>query len=108
VLTSFLGAEPVYAESGKYAGTRLFEADEQLGLDVIRALPADQRATAILAGDGRFLANEERVQAGAQRDNIQLAYAGVRFGEADSAAQGALQRLIQVYTQDGSDRGTTS
>ena len=40
---TFLGSEPVYAQSGKYAGTRVFKAEEEQGLAVIRALSADQR-----------------------------------------------------------------
>jgi hypothetical protein len=48
---TFLGSEPVYAKSGKYAGTRVFKAEEEQGLAVIQALSADQRNKAVLARD---------------------------------------------------------
>jgi len=105
VLTpAFLGAEPVYAESGKYAGTRVFEPEEQRGLEVIRSLSAEQQARAIAARrdsgnlpPGRLQPNQEHVQSGAQQDNIQLPYEGIRFDDMDAAGQAALLRLIQVY-----------
>ena len=35
---AFLGSEPVYAEAGKHAGTRVFELEEQQGLALVRSL----------------------------------------------------------------------
>ena len=39
----FMGSEPVAAEEGPYAGTRVFRAEEQQGLDLARALTPEQR-----------------------------------------------------------------
>jgi len=37
---TFLGAEPVHAKTGRYAGLRVFKDDEDRGLALIRALGA--------------------------------------------------------------------
>ena len=51
---NFMGSEPVYAESGKYAGTRVFADEESGGAAVMRSLTPEQRvyARAGMTGDG--------------------------------------------------------
>jgi len=93
---AFLGSEPVYAESGKYTATRVFELEERLGLQAMRALNETQRAVATL--DSRFLGNAGHIQGGAQRDNIQLPYSGVCYADLSSEQQSRLLDLIRVYT----------
>jgi hypothetical protein len=93
---AFLGSEPVYAESGKFAGTRVFELEERLGLQVMRGLNEAQRVGATL--DSRFVGNEGHIQGGAQRDNIQLPYAGVCYADLSSEQQARVLDLIRVYT----------
>jgi hypothetical protein len=44
----FMGAEPNYADVGPFAGTRLFESEERLGLELVRGLTEGQRRQAIL------------------------------------------------------------
>src|SRR5919199_662126 len=39
----FMGSEPVYAKTGKHAGTRVFEVEEAQGFGFMRALSADQQ-----------------------------------------------------------------
>ena len=41
---AFLGSEPVHALSGKYAGTRVFQAEEARALALMRSLPATSAA----------------------------------------------------------------
>ncbi len=49
VLTpNFMGSEPVLAESGKYAGTRVFAAEERDGYALMTALSPAQRAKATI------------------------------------------------------------
>ena len=88
----FMGSEPVAAEEGPYAGTRVFRAEEQQGLDLVRALPPEQRRRAILATE---LPGE--VFTAAFRDNFELTYEGVRYGELSSAQQKLLLDLLDTY-----------
>ncbi len=46
---NFMGSEPTYAESGKYAGTRVFESEESQGYDLMHALSPDQQAKALIS-----------------------------------------------------------
>ncbi len=94
VLTpTFLGSEPVEADAGAYAGTRVFAQEEALGLALMRALPAalQRRATVAdeLPGD---------VLGTAFRDNLVLGYAGVRYADMPAGAQALARRLVAVYT----------
>ena len=88
----FMGSEPVAAEEGPYAGTRVFRAEEQQGLDLVRALTPEQRRRAILATE---LPGE--VFTAAFRDNFELTYEGIRYGELSSAQQKLLLDLLDTY-----------
>jgi hypothetical protein len=88
----FMGSEPVADESGPYAGTRVFQAEEETGLALIRALSPAQRARAVLA---RELPPEAFTAA--FRDNLALRYEGVRFGDLSGEQQALLVGLVEVY-----------
>jgi hypothetical protein len=88
----FMGSEPVAAEGGPYAGTRVFEAEEQRGLALARTLTPPQRQRAILATE---LPGE--VFTAAFRDNLELPYAGIQFGDLSSAQQHLLRDLLRTY-----------
>jgi Protein of unknown function (DUF3500) len=88
----FMGSEPVYAEQGNYAGTRVFELEEASGFSFMRSLSADQQARATI---GMQLPMD--AVATAPHDNLQLPYAGIGFSELTSGQQTALLELIQVY-----------
>ena len=89
---TFLGSEPVYAPSGKYAGTRVFKAEEEQGLAVIRALSADQRNKAVLSRD---LPREPFTTA--FRDNFELRYEGIAYDALSSSQRDLLLRLVEVH-----------
>lgn len=90
---AFLGSEPVFAQSGKYAGTIVFKAEEQRGLAVIRSLSAEQRHKAVISPDlPRDLFTT------AFRDNLELRYEGIRYDELSSAQQILLLRLVDVHS----------
>ena len=89
---TFLGSEPVHAKTGRYAGTRVFKADEDLGLAVIRALSAEQRAKAIIAPEP-----SGEVFTSAFRDNLELNYAGIRYDELSSPQHNLLLGLIDLH-----------
>ena len=83
VLTpNFMGSEPVVAESGKYAGTRVLAAEERQGIALMRALEPAQRARATIA---ETLPPE--LFAAAFRDNLELDHQGIRWGELSDIQQ---------------------
>ena len=89
---SFMGSEPVFARSGKYAGTRVMEAEQRAGLNLIGALDAAQRAKAII-GDKPL----PDIVASAYRDNLVLGYEGIRADALTSAQQELLVRAVETY-----------
>lgn len=93
VLTpTFLGAEPVIAEAGKYQGTAAFRREETVGRDLYRSLTPDQRKLAVLAEEmprGLFV--------GAFRDNYELEYHGVPLGELTAQQRALSTELLGLY-----------
>ncbi len=101
----FMGSEPTHAEAGKYAGTRVFELEERLGLELARSLTAEQRHAAVLRDSilssalppDRRAAPEGRIQGGALCDNQVLPYEGLAAERLGPAQQERLLQLIDVY-----------
>jgi hypothetical protein len=89
---AFLGAEPVHARTGKYAGLRVFQADEDRGLDLIRALSPAQRSRTIVAPQ---TSGEDFTTA--FRDNLVLDYAGIRYDDLSGAQHDLLVRLLEYH-----------
>ena len=92
VTPTFLGAEPVHARTGKYAGLRVFKADEDRGLALIRALSGAQRAKTIIAPE---TSGEDFTTA--FRDNLELNYAGIRYDELSNAQHDVLLELVKYH-----------
>jgi hypothetical protein len=92
VTPSFLGAEPVHARSGRYAGTRVFKADEDEGLAMIRTLSVTQRAKAIIAAE---TTGEDFTTA--FRDNLELGYKGIRYDELSASQHDQLLGLVEHH-----------
>ena len=88
----FMGSEPVFAESGKYAGTHAFRAEESVGLAMMGELSAEQRAKAII--DTRL---PGEVLAAAYNDNLRMPYEGIRYDDLTDAQKAVLRDLIGVY-----------
>ena len=98
----FMGSEPVAADTGPYAGTRVFQAEEEEGLALIRALTPAQRTRTVLAQE---LPGEAFTAA--FRDNLALRYAGIRFSDLSGVQQSLLVHLVEVYVgriRGGHDR----
>ena len=89
---SFLGAEPVHAKTGKYAGLRIFQDDEQRGLSLARDLSEGQRGRAVIAPE---TSGEDFTTA--FRDNLVLDYAGIRYDELSSRQHDLLVNLIDYH-----------
>jgi len=102
---SFLGAEPAYADSGPFAGTRLFEDEERAGLTLIRSLSPEQQRQAIVAhsmvgGDlppGRRHFADNLHLGGAHQDNRIVPYEGVRGSALPAAQRRQLLDLAAAY-----------
>jgi len=92
VTPTFLGAEPVHAKTGKYAGVRVFKADEDRGLALIRALSETQRSKTIIRPEtsGEDFAT-------AFRDNLVLDYAGIRYEELSNTQHDLLLQLAEYH-----------
>lgn len=93
VLTpTFLGAEPVFARSGKYAGTRVFQQEEAKATELFWLLSPDQRKAATLGG-----VLPEDLFLGAFRDNFEMNYEGIRYGDLSAAQQAVALDLVGLY-----------
>ncbi|GHF71317.1 hypothetical protein FHX82_005475 [Amycolatopsis bartoniae] len=94
VLTpSFLGAEPVVAEGGKFAGTQAFRREEALGQQLFASFDAGQRERATIAD-----VLPEDLFVGAFRDNFELNYEGLPFADLTEEQHATAMRLVELYT----------
>ncbi|HIG80569.1 MAG TPA: DUF3500 domain-containing protein, partial [Verrucomicrobiales bacterium] len=89
----FMGSEPVKAESGKFKGTVICQAEQDKGLAFINSLNKTQRAKAIVANDKGPTNNIGE----AFRDNQVLDYIGIRCSELTVKQKTQLHGLIEVY-----------
>ena len=89
---SFLGSEPCVAEEGIHKGTSVFREEEGKGLALMQSLSTEQRKKALLSDD---LPGE--VFTTAFRDNFELRYKGVRYGDLSSTEQNRLLNLMEIY-----------
>jgi hypothetical protein len=88
----FYGSEPVVATAGKYAGTRVFDAEQDRGLALIQALDDAQRNKAILMGE-----MPREVIVGAFRDNYDIAREGVRMDSFSAGQKELAASVIEAY-----------
>jgi hypothetical protein len=95
----FAGSEPVIARTGKYAGTVILQDEQDRGLALITALPAAQRAKAILGGDKTTNLNLTE----AFRDNVVLDYQGLPASAMSAAHRRQLMDLIALYVGNMND-----
>jgi hypothetical protein len=96
---TFMGSEPVHAESGKYAGTTVMQDEQNKGLALIQALTPEQQRKAILNSDKT--ANNSLAQA--FRDNLVLDFAGIRANQLTPPQQKLLLDLLNEYVGNMSE-----
>jgi Protein of unknown function (DUF3500) len=89
---NFLGAEPVYAESGKYAGTRVFEAEEGQGFALMNALTPDQKEKATISKQ-----IPRQLLTVVPWDNKILEHRGIYYDELEPAQKKLMHSLLQLY-----------
>jgi hypothetical protein len=97
---TFMGSEPVAAESGKYKGTTVLQDEQNKGLALMRALSPEQQQKATIE-PGRKMVN--KAQAQAFRDNIQIPYAGIKAADLNEKQRGLLIDVIQEYVGNMDD-----
>jgi hypothetical protein len=89
---TFLGAEPVHATMGKYAGLSAFKTDEDRGLALARTLSEAQRAKTVIAPE---TSGEDFTTA--FRDNLVLDYAGISYDGLSNAQHDLLLHLVEYH-----------
>jgi Protein of unknown function (DUF3500) len=108
----FMGSEPCEGRVGRFAGIRVLDVEELVGLDLIRSLNADQQQVAIQYASimpGAIPAHlrhpvDNLTQTGAFRDNAVVPYAGIRADGFSDAQRARLVDAIMAYigwTDDG-------
>ena len=95
----FVGSEPVIATSGKYAGTKILQDEQDQGFALIRALDDAQRRKAII--ETSKTGNNNLTEA--FRDNTVIPYAGLRAAELNPSQQRRLLDLMSLYVNNMED-----
>lgn len=90
---TFMGSEPVMAETGRYAGTEVLQDEQALGYQLMASLDPAQREAAHLGGSK----TGNNALAQAFRDNLVLDYAGIRGSALGSGQRTGLLELIGIY-----------
>ena len=101
----FTGAEPNVIDSGPYAGTRILQEEERLGLALMRGLSDEKRGQAQvykLLRDpampaGRWNHDDQRHLCGAYRDNRVVPYEGVVVGGMEEAQKELVRGILREY-----------
>ena len=96
---TFMGSEPIRAESGKYAGTVVLQNEQNKGLALMQALSPEQQKKATLQAEKTV----NSAQAQAFRDNLVLDYAGIKASELSDAQRKLLVDVIAEYVGNMSD-----
>lgn len=102
---SFMGSEPCDGRTGRFAGLRVLDVEERVGLDLIRSLDTDQQRVAIqyasIMPDAipPHLRHpvDNLTQAGAFRDNAVVPYSGIRADGLSDAQRVRLTDAISAY-----------
>jgi hypothetical protein len=91
---TFMGSEPVIAEAGAYAGTRVMQDEQNKGLALMQSLSPEQQRKATIE-PGRKVVNKSQAQA--FRDNLQLPLAGLEASEMTAQQRALLTEVIAEY-----------
>jgi hypothetical protein len=90
---SFWGSEPAVATSGKYAGTRIMDDEQNAGLAMVRSLTEAQRTRAIL--EPKKTGNNIRAQLFS--DNVVIDYAGVPVSSLTASQKEQFLELVGLW-----------
>lgn len=93
---TFMGSEPVRAESGKFKGTVVLQEEQDKGFALMRSLDAGQQAKARLGIEKNTNYNLSE----AYKDNLVLDYAGLRASEMNPQQRKLLLDVIAEYVNN--------
>ena len=97
---TFMGSEPVIATSGKYAGTRVLQDEQDKGLAFMRALTSEQQQKAVIEAAPK---TANKAQGQAFRDNLILPYHGIKGADLSAGQKTQLLNLIGEYVRNMDD-----
>jgi hypothetical protein len=90
---AFWGGEPVYADSGMYEGNHILQEEQDVGLELMQSLSANQKDRATL--DPNKVRNNQI--AAANQDNLTLDFEGIKGSEFDSQQKLGLLNVIRSF-----------
>ena len=90
---AFWGGEPVYADSGMYAGNHILQEEQNTGLVLMQSLSPAQQIVATL--NPNKVGNNQ--VAAANQDNLTLEYEGIKGSELDSQQKLNLLNVIRSF-----------
>ncbi|KAI0408847.1 hypothetical protein F4802DRAFT_299059 [Xylaria palmicola] len=101
----FTGAEPNVIDAGPRGGTRILDAEERLGLELMQSLaPAEQGRARVYARmkdpampKGRWNHDDQRHLCGAYRDNRVVPYEGIPVSSLGAAQRELVTRILEQY-----------
>ena len=101
----FTGAEPNEIDSGPYAGTRIMQVEEELGLRLMQSLSPDLQREARVYADmhdpamppGRWNKDDQRHVCGAYRDNREVPYEGILASSLNEEQKKLLYGILEQY-----------
>jgi hypothetical protein len=103
----FMGGEPIYCDTGQYAGISIMEAEQRTGLELIRALGREQQRKAILYPSmlstelppERTHPSEGRQKSTAFQDNAVIPYEGIPASELSKGQRELLLSTVEAYVR---------
>jgi hypothetical protein len=101
---TFMGSEPVIATSGKYAGTKVLQDEQDEGLAFMRALTREQQQKAMIETGPK---TSNKAQSQAFRDNLVLPYEGIKGADLTTAQKTQLLKVIGEYVRNMDDAHAT-
>lgn len=101
----FTGAEPNEIDAGPYAGTRIMEVEEELGLRLMQSLNPDLQQKARVyehmhdpaMPPGRWNRDDQRHLCGAYRDNREVPYEGILISSFTPEQKSLLYGILEQY-----------
>ncbi len=89
----FVGSEPVHATSGKFKGTIVLQDEQNAGLQFMLSLEDEQKEQALLSA----VKSGNNALAQANKDNLNLDYAGLNVSNLTDRQNGLLLEVIEHY-----------
>ena len=93
---TFMGSEPVSAQSGKYAGTTVLQTEQALGQAAINALTPPQRAQAVISADKPGNNNYGELF----QDNAVVPLQGLPLAGVAGEQRRVIEQLIRAYVNN--------